>query len=79
MIRFLVFAGEHRQAEAWARKCRLAPEEWRALHGPRDLMGLSRPTIVLVGTFYDRTDAGMMIDLARNRGAIFLRPDEAIA
>ena len=52
----LVLAGDHREAQAWARTQRLPNEGWRRVGGPSCVRGWSAPTVAFVGTWRERGD-----------------------
>ena len=49
----LVLAGDHHEAQAWARSKRLPNEGWRRVGGPSCLKGWGAPTVAFVGSWRD--------------------------
>lgn len=51
-----VLAGNHRQAEYWARERALSRDAWAYLSGPESVLGLRDIDVVRVGTYHLRDD-----------------------
>lgn len=51
-----IIAGNHRQAEDWARREQLRPSSWRYVPDVASLHGIRNVRIVWIGTFWDRRD-----------------------
>ena len=76
----LIFAGNSRQAEHWAREQRIEKRQYRIVHEPyfNDMCGYSHgTTVTFVGSYYyDRRDYLEALDYAKARGFVILHPTE---
>ena len=61
-----ILAGNYQQAKDAARH--LTPADWRYVHEPQHLLGFRGGEFAVVGTFWERRDAGELIAVAHQRG-----------
>ena len=73
MIKYLILAGNHKEAFSWAKERKLKPTEWLYIFDLKNLIGcnLDKSTLVMIGTYRARSDMSKILDFLAERGLLF--------
>ena len=66
MIKYLILAGNHKEAKAWADSHKVKPSNYLYIFNPDHLIGYdineNHTELVMIGTYYKRSDLSAIMD-----------------
>ena len=73
MIKYLLLAGNHKEAASWANQRKLKSTEWIYIFDIKNVIGynINNSTLVMVGTYNKRSDLSEILNYLASRGLLF--------